>query len=127
MAYKDKPDKDKFLHKVLKEINKARKAIDLEYLNSIPKGIIQNPTYCPLNRALDGKFFIMSHRIQSDKKSELKRIAEAWDTKFVEKPWGHIHVTYWTETTDLLREFVIYFDRGLFPELEEVESPNKED
>jgi hypothetical protein len=117
MPHKPIKDKEKLLTRVLKEINQIRKALDLQLLDSIPLGLIKDPNHCPLANVLCGSFFILSNRIYSVDKHALKKIAEALNSKFVEKPWGHFYTTYYTITTDTLEEFVKLFDTGYFPEL----------
>ena len=97
--------------KVLKFVNRTRKALGYKPLSRLPKGETYSVDYCPLARALKsedvGDLYIT---IPSAKAEEVKKI-------FRTSIYSNFEDLTEIRTPRILADFIKKFDRGNYPEL----------
>ena len=92
---------------VLRLVNEARVALGQKPLKRLPKGERGDVSYCPLAIALHTWIGAENASVESDREAE--RLAEVWGTEKLCD--GEV----WLPR--VLREFVLDFDAGKYPDL----------
>lgn len=109
------------IKEVVKLVNQARKVLELEPIKKLPKGIKDDPEFCPIAIALEHTFEIGVGMMWSSSvyPVEAQEIAKAWGTYVAPSDANKLG---WKQQTVILpielSQWVFDFDSGLEPEYE---------
>lgn len=102
--------------KVLRALNVARKALEMNRLDAIPTGTIGKLYSCPVSRSLSRMVGVDGVCFKDFAKA--KAVAETWQTEVRETADKYV-----VALPEVLRRFVRDFDLGAYPKLQVKEAP----
>lgn len=104
------------LSDVLEEVNLWRTLWNLKPLKRMPKGKRESPCGCPLYKALrfrSVQFCGYLYKRDYDNRHFMEQVWDIYPNARVSVGLSGVHLP------DILRDFIVYFDLGYYPELEE--------
>lgn len=110
--------------KVVELVNQARAELGLPGLESLPRGKKCSSLECPLAKAIPGsEVRYGSLRFTSITNRGLEAIKNKERAIAISRAWGTsifmVDSEYRVDLPDILNEFIVRFDWGAYPELEE--------
>lgn len=109
------------IKEVIKLVNQARKILELEPIKKLPKGIKDDPRFCPIAIALEHIFEIGIDIMWSTSvySVEVQEIAKVWGTYVASSDTNKLDCKQQIVSLPIeLSQWILDFDSGLEPEYE---------